>query len=156
MKSITPCFLFNTQALEAAKFYTSIFPNSTLGAISHYGDGGHLPKGTVLCVGFSLNGQEYFAVNGGATSSFNESISLMVPCKTQAEIDSYWDKLTADGGQPVQCGWLKDKFGVCWQIVPENVNELLGTDPVRCQRVMQKVMTMVKLDMAEMQKAFDG
>jgi predicted 3-demethylubiquinone-9 3-methyltransferase (glyoxalase superfamily) len=155
MQRVTPCLWFDTQAEEAAKFYTSIFKNSKLGHISYYGDDAPLPKGTVLTVTFTLDGQEYMALNGGPEFKFNEAVSFMVNCKTQDEIDYYWDKLTA-GGQEVQCGWLKDRYGVSWQIVPAGIATMISDkDPARADRVMQALMKMVKLDLAALERAYE-
>ena len=154
---ISLCLWFDGQAEEAANFYVSIFKNSRITAISHYGEGGPGPKGSVMVVGFALDGQDFTALNGGPMFKFNEAISLMVNCETQAEIDHYWDKLTTDGGRPVQCGWLKDKFGISWQIVPTVIAALMqDKDPAKSQAVMAAIMQMVKLDIAALQKAFDG
>ena len=154
---ISLCLWFDGQAEEAANFYVSIFKNSRITAISHYGEGGPGPKGSVMVVGFALDGQDFTALNGGPMFKFNEAISLMVNCETQAEIDHYWDKLTADGGRPVQCGWLKDKFGISWQIVPTVIAALMqDKDSAKSQAVMAAIMQMVKLDIAALQKAFDG
>jgi predicted 3-demethylubiquinone-9 3-methyltransferase (glyoxalase superfamily) len=156
MQRITPCLWFDTQAEEAAKFYTSIFKNSKMGAVSYYGDGAPLPKGTVLTVKFTLDGQEFLALNGGPVFKFNEAVSFIVNCETQAEIDEYWDKLTA-GGQEVQCGWLKDKYGVSWQVAPTIMAKLItDTEPTKSGRVMQALMGMVKLDISALQAAYDG
>ena len=155
---IAPCLWFDGQAEEAANFYISIFKNSKITAISRYGEGspGGGP-GTVMVVKFELDGQTFTALNGGPMFKFTEAISLMVNCETQAEIDHYWDRLTADGGKPVQCGWLKDKYGVSWQIVPTVIAELMQhKNPVKSKAVMAALMRMVKLDIAALQKAFDG
>jgi predicted 3-demethylubiquinone-9 3-methyltransferase (glyoxalase superfamily) len=161
MKSkISPCLWFDTQAEEAARFYTSIFKDSRITAISNYPDSGKeihgKDAGTVLTVEFELNGQSFTALNGGPEFKFTEAISLQVGCETQEEIDYYWGKLSADpaGGQ---CGWLKDKFGLSWQIVPNILPELLtGPDPAKSKRVFQAIMGMEKLDIAELQRAFAG
>jgi predicted 3-demethylubiquinone-9 3-methyltransferase (glyoxalase superfamily) len=157
MPAITPCLWFDTQALEAAKFYVSVFKNSKLGKVSYYGDGAPLPKGTVLTVTFELNGQEFMGLNGGPVYHFTEAVSFMVYCETQAEIDDYWAKLTADGGKEVQCGWLKDKYGLSWQIVPTAIGKML-TDPdaAKTNRMMQALMQMVKLDVKKLEAAFNG
>ena len=132
MPTITPCLWFDTQALDAAKFYVSVFKNSKLGQVSHYGDGAPLPKGTVLTVTFELDGQEFMGLNGGPVFKFTEAVSFVVNCETQAEIDDYWEKLTADGGKEVQCGWLKDKFGLSWQIVPRVLGKMMADkDPAK-------------------------
>jgi predicted 3-demethylubiquinone-9 3-methyltransferase (glyoxalase superfamily) len=157
MQSIKPCLWFDTQALEAAEFYISIFKNSKLDQIGYYGEGTPLPKGTVLVVNFQLNGQDFMALNGGPMFQFNEAVSLVVDCETQEEIDDYWQKLTADGGQEVQCGWLKDKYGLSWQIVPTVLGKLMADkDPAKTNRMMQALMTMVKLDIGGLERAFRG
>ena len=157
MQAIKPCLWFDTQALDAAKFYVSIFKNSKLGNVSYYGEGAPLPKGTVLTVSFQLNGQEFMGLNGGPMFKFTEAVSFVVNCETQAEIDDYWTKLTAGGGQAVQCGWLKDKYGLSWQIVPTALGKMMeDKDPAKTNRVMQALMKMVKLDVNDLQKAFRG
>lgn len=155
MSRFTPCLWFDTQAKEAAEFYVSVFKNSKLKQVTHYGEHGPMPKGTVLTASFEIDGQEFLALNGGPIFKFTEAVSFIVNCDTQAEIDEYWSKLTADGGQEVQCGWLKDKYGLCWQINPRQIGEWLK-DPVRAERVMQAVMKMVKIDMATLEKAYNG
>lgn len=157
MPAITPCLWFDTQALEAAKFYVSVFKNSKLGAITHYGDGAPLPKGTVLTVTFEIDGQEFMGLNGGPIFKFTEAVSFIINCDTQAEIDSYWEQLTADGGQPVQCGWLKDKYGLSWQIVPRSISKMMADkDPAKSARVMAAVMQMIKLDIRALEAAYNG
>ncbi len=154
---LSPCLWFDRQAEDAAKFYCGIFPNSKIMTISHYGDNMQLPKGTVLAVMFELDGQPVMGLNGGPLFTFSEAISLVVYCDSQKEIDHYWSKLSGSGGQEVQCGWLKDKFGLSWQIVPRALDRMLdGTDPARTQRVMDVVMKAVKLDVAAMEKAYAG
>jgi predicted 3-demethylubiquinone-9 3-methyltransferase (glyoxalase superfamily) len=152
---ITPCLWFDHQAEDAALFYTSIFKNSKIENISRYGKEGfevHGQKeGTVLTVGFQINGQPFTALNGGPLFKFTEAVSFQVFCDTQAEIDDYWEKLT-EGGQEVQCGWLKDKFGISWQIVPTILPTLM-TDPSRAQRVMKAYMQMVKFDIKTLEEA---
>jgi predicted 3-demethylubiquinone-9 3-methyltransferase (glyoxalase superfamily) len=154
---VTPFLWFDGQAEEAAKFYTSIFPNSKIRTTSRYDDAtaknAGRPAGTVMTVDFVLDGQEFVALNGGPEFHFTEAISLMVNCDTQAEIDHFWSRLSADGGQEVQCGWLKDKFGLSWQVVPRVIIDLLTGDPERARRVMAKVMTMKKLDLAALTSA---
>jgi len=154
-KPITPCLWFDHQAEEAATFYTSIFKNSKIGSISRYGKEGfeiHGQKeGTALTVSFEINGQPFTALNGGPVFTFNEAVSFQVFCDTQEEIDDYWAKLT-EGGQEVQCGWLKDKFGVSWQIVPTILPTLM-TDPSRAERVMKAYMQMVKFDIKTLEEA---
>jgi predicted 3-demethylubiquinone-9 3-methyltransferase (glyoxalase superfamily) len=153
---ITPCLWFDTEAEEAARFYASIFKNSRITAITHYGEGMPMPKGTVMTVRFELDGQEFLALNGGPTFPFTEAISLMVECKDQKEIDSYWDRLL-EGGSEAQCGWLKDKYGLSWQVVPQDLDKLLSDkDPAKSSRVLQAVMGMVKLDVSKLEAAYAG
>lgn len=157
MPKITPWLWFDTEAEDAAKLYTSIFKNSRITDVSRYGSAGPRPEGTVMTVSFELDGQEFVGLNGGPEFTFDEAISFMVECASQAEVDDYWDKLTADGGEESQCGWLKDKFGVSWQIVPTRLNELLGDpDPDRAQRAMQAMLQMRKIDIAALERAADG
>lgn len=151
MNKITPCLWFDDQAEEAARFYTSLFKNSRIGEISHYGEGGPRPKGSVLTVRFSLDGQEFLALNGGPVFKFTEAISLIVNCETQEELDRMWEKLS-EGGQEVQCGWLKDKYGLSWQVVPTILGKLM-TDPTRAPRVFQAIMGMKKLNIKELEEA---
>ena len=155
MQTIQPCLWFDTQALEAAEYYVSIFKNSKVNQVTYYGENMPMPKGTVLTATFELNGEQFMALNGGPMFQFNEAVSLIVNCDTQEEIDHYWSKLTADGGQEVQCGWLKDKYGLSWQIGPRKFEEWMK-DPVKGGRMMQAVMQMVKLDIAKLQAAYDG
>ena len=155
MQKIKPFLWFDTQAEEAANFYVSIFNNSKILSISRYGDGGPGPKGSVMTVSFELDGQEFIGLNGGPHFKFTEAISFTVMCKTQAEVDDFWKKLTA-GGQEVECGWLKDKYGLCWQITPTILPEMLSDpDPQKAKRVMQAMMTMKKIDIAALQRAYD-
>jgi predicted 3-demethylubiquinone-9 3-methyltransferase (glyoxalase superfamily) len=157
MQKITPFLWFDNQAEEAARFYTSIFKNSKIGDIAHYTEGTPGPNGSVMTVRFTIEGQEFIALNGGPEFKFNESISFVVNCGDQAEIDYYWSKFTVNGGQEVQCGWLKDKYGVSWQIVPAILPELIGgPDEKRAARVMQALMKMIKLDIAKLKTAHDG
>lgn len=157
MHTITPFLWFNTQAEEAAKFYTSIFKNSKMLGIAHYPEGSPGPVGSVMTVEFQIEGQPFIALNGGPLFTFNESISFVVSCETQKEVDHLWNALTADGGQESMCGWLKDKFGVSWQIVPTAMGKLMsGKDPKKSQRAMQAMMKMKKLDIAELERAYDG
>lgn len=156
LSKITPCLWFDTQAEDAANFYTGIFPNSRVVDVSHYGSAGPRPEGMVMVVNFELEGQPFMALNGGPEFTFNEAISFQVNCDSQEEVDDYWDKLT-DGGQEVACGWLKDRFGVAWQIVPTVLDELVrDPDPERSQRAMKAMLGMTKLDIAELQRAADG
>jgi len=152
MPKPTPFLWFDSQAEEAAKFYTSIFPNSKIGTIARYGASGPGPAGSVMSVAFDLDGQSFTALNAGPHFKFNEAISFVVACRTQDEIDQYWSGLSAGGGSEGQCGWLKDKYGLSWQIVPAN-NAELTKDPARANRVMQAVLGMKKLDMAELERA---
>ena len=153
MPAITPFLWFNDNAEEAANFYVSIFPNSRILGVSRYGDAGPGPKGSVMTVNFELDGRQFTALNGGPRYGFTPAVSLMVPCETQQEVDSYWDRLTA-GGKPIQCGWLEDKYGLSWQIVPKDLFRLAqDKDPARSQRVMKAMLEMVKLDVARLQQA---
>ncbi|MBA3316316.1 MAG: VOC family protein [Planctomycetota bacterium] len=157
MQKVSPCLLFDDQAEEAAKFYVSVFKNSKILQTTYYGEGMPMPAGTVLTVKFLLDGEEFLALNGGSHDQFSLAVSFMVMCETQAEVDDYWRKLTV-GGQEVQCGWLKDKFGLAWQIVPKQFIEMLDSpDKAAVQRGMAAMMmTMKKLDIAELQKAYDN
>src|SRR3954469_3439697 len=154
---ITPFLWFDSQAEEAANFYCSIFKDSKIGQVVRYGDTGPGPKGSAMIVTFELEGQHFTALNGGPRFKFDEAISFVVNCDTQAEIDYYWEKLTAGGGAEVQCGWLKDKFGLSWQVVPAMIGELMGSsDAARSGRVMQAVLQMKKLNIQTMKDAYDG
>jgi predicted 3-demethylubiquinone-9 3-methyltransferase (glyoxalase superfamily) len=161
MKGITPNLWFDNQAEEAANFYVSIFPNSKVGTISRYDEAASQasgrPKGSAMTVSFELNGQPYLGLNGGPMFKISEAISFIVNCESQEEVDRFWEQLTADGGQEVQCGWLKDKFGLSWQIVPTALGEMMskGT-PAQSGRMMGALMQMKKLDIAALKKAFDG
>jgi predicted 3-demethylubiquinone-9 3-methyltransferase (glyoxalase superfamily) len=153
MSKVTPCLWFDTEGEDAAKFYTSIFPNSKITDVSHYGSAGPRPEGMVMTVGFELDGQKFVALNGGPNYTFNEAISFQVSCKDQEEVDSYWTKLS-EGGEEGPCGWLKDKFGVSWQIVPTALPELLSNpDPETSQRVMEAMLQMKKIDIDELERA---
>jgi len=156
MPKITPCLWFNNKAEEAVKIYSKIFRNFKINETTYYGEGSPFEKGTVLTISFSINGQNLLALNGGPEYSFTPAISFIVNCANQEEIDDYWDKLS-DGGVNQQCGWLQDKFGVSWQIVPENLNELISdSDTGKSQRVFGALMQMVKIDIDTLQKAHDG
>ena len=156
MPTITPNLWFDTQGEEAAEFYCSIFPNSKITKVTHYGEAGPGPAGTVLTVDFVLDGQEYTAINGGPEFTFNEAISLLINCADEDEVDYYWSKLT-DGGQEAQCGWLKDRYGLSWQVCPVGLLELINdADPERSQRAMTAMFGMKKLDLAALQAAADG
>jgi predicted 3-demethylubiquinone-9 3-methyltransferase (glyoxalase superfamily) len=152
---ITPFLWFDGQAEEAAKFYVAIFPNSKVGSTSRYGEGGPGPKGSVMTVAFELDGLSFTALNGGPLFKFTEALSLVVHCETQAEVDHYWNKLS-DGGGEVQCGgWLKDKYGLSWQIVPNALMEFIqDKDPAKSQRVMAAMMQMKKIDIAGLKAAY--
>src|SRR2546423_6729852 len=150
MQKITPCLWFDTQAEEAANFYVDIFGNSRIVDVSYYGEAGPRPAGTVLTVLFELDGQRYTALNGGPEYTFNEAISFQVSCDSQEEVDGYWSRLTEGGGQPGPCGWLKDRFGVSWQIIPTALERLLSDpDPERAQRAIAAMLKMGKIEIAE-------
>ncbi|HYD63298.1 MAG TPA: VOC family protein [Noviherbaspirillum sp.] len=156
MQKITPFLWFDNQAEEAANFYVSVFPNSRILGITRYGSVGPRPPGTVMTVAFELDGQEFTALNGGPAFKFNEAVSFVVNCETQDEVDTMWRKLT-DGGQEVECGWLTDRYGVSWQIVPTVLKEMLADpDPGRTERVMQALMQMKKLDIGLLKKAYEA
>ena len=151
MQKISTCLWFDGQGEEAAKFYCGIFRNSKIKQVTHYGDTGPGPKGSVMTVLFELDGREFMALNAGPAFKFNHAISLMVNCETQQELDEMWDKLSV-GGATEQCGWLRDKYGLSWQIVPAILAQLLS-DPAKSDKVMQAVIKMTRLDIAAMQKA---
>jgi predicted 3-demethylubiquinone-9 3-methyltransferase (glyoxalase superfamily) len=156
MQRITPFLWFDGNAEEAANFYVSIFKNSKIGKVSRYGDAGPGPKGAVMSVTFQLEGQEFFALNGGSQFKFTPAISFFVNCQTQPEVDELWEKLSA-GGKKIQCGWLTDKFGITWQIVPTVLSEMLNDkDPEKSKRVMQAMMKMIKLDIGALERAYRG
>jgi predicted 3-demethylubiquinone-9 3-methyltransferase (glyoxalase superfamily) len=156
MQKIRPFLWFDTEAEEAAKLYTSVFKNAKLGKAVRHGDAGPGPKGRVMSIEFELEGLEFIALNGGPHFKFNEAISLVVDCTSQAEVDDLWEKLTA-GGAPSRCGWLKDRFGLSWQIIPRALVELLSDpDPARSKRVMEAMMQMAKIDIAKLQEAHAG
>lgn len=153
MQNITTFLMFNDQAEEAVKLYVSVFKNSKLGDVSRQGEGGPDGKGAFMSASFELEGQKFMAFNGGPHFTFAEGISLFVNCQTQAEVDELWEKLSA-GGEEGRCGWLKDKFGVSWQIIPSALGELLGSpDPAKSQRVMQAMLQMNKIDIAGLKRA---
>ncbi len=157
MQKITPMLWFDNNAEEAVKFYVSIFKNSKIGAVSRYGDAGPGPKGSVMVIAFQLEGQNFTALNGGPHFKFSEAISFVVDCETQQDVDALWEKLTSNGGKESQCGWLKDRFGLSWQITPRIVIELMqDKDPVKSQRVMQAIMQMKKLDIQAVKDAYNG
>ena len=156
MKNIVPCLWFDTEGEAAAELYTSVFPNSKILEIARYGEAGPRPAGTVMTVSFELNGQEFLALNGGPEFTFSEAVSFQVMCEGQDEVDHFWTKL-GDGGEHGPCGWLKDRFGLSWQIVPTRLGELLGDpDPARAQRAMTAMLGMGKLDIAELERAAGG
>jgi predicted 3-demethylubiquinone-9 3-methyltransferase (glyoxalase superfamily) len=157
MPTITPFLWFDNQAEEAANFYCSIFPNSKVGKITRYSEGAPAPAGTVMTVEFNLDGQDFIGLNGGPHFRFTEAVSFSIATKDQAETDRYWDALLADGGQPSQCGWLKDRFGLSWQVVPEELNKLMADrDPGRARRATQAMLQMVKIDIAKIRQAADA
>ncbi len=152
---ITPFLWFDGRAEEAATFYTAIFPQSKIVDQKRYGDAGPGQAGKLMSATFELEGQRFIALNGGPHFQFTPAISFFISCETQQEVDHYWERLAADGGEHVQCGWLKDKFGVSWQVVPRVLGEMLGDrDAVRSQRVMAAMMQMKKLDIARLEQAF--
>jgi predicted 3-demethylubiquinone-9 3-methyltransferase (glyoxalase superfamily) len=153
MKAITPCLWFDTEGEEAAEFYTSVFPNSKIGTITRYGTAGPRSEGTVMTVSFELNGQKFTALNGGPDFTFNEAISFEVLCESQEEVDGYWEALT-EGGEEGPCGWLKDRFGVSWQIVPTRLYELIqDPDPEKSQRAMEAMLGMKKIEIEGLERA---
>ena len=159
MQKITPFLWFDNQAEEAVKFYTSIFKDSKIGKITRYGEAGEKvagrPSGSVMTIEFEVEGQKFTALNGGPQFKFNESISFVVNCGTQEEVDYFWDKLTADGGQESQCGWLKDKFGLSWQIVPTVLIDMLhDKDSRKSEHVMQAMLQMQKIDINKLKAAY--
>lgn len=156
MQKITPCLWFDNQAEEAAQYYISIFKNSKIVELVRYGEAGPGPVDAVMVVDFQLDGQEFTALNGGPIFTFNEAISLVVHCETQDEVDDLWEKLTA-GGEPGQCGWLKDRYGVSWQIVPTVLLEMMtDKDPVKAQRATAAMLQMTKLDIEVARRAFEA
>jgi Uncharacterized protein conserved in bacteria len=155
MQKITPFLWFDDQAEEAINLYVSVFKNSKILSMSRYGEAGPGPAGTVMTATFQLEGQEFMALNGGPDHKFTEAISLFVDCKIQEEVDELWEKLS-EGGEQGPCGWLKDRFGLSWQIVPSILGELMGDpDPVKSQRVMQAMLQMSKIDIAGLQRAYE-
>jgi predicted 3-demethylubiquinone-9 3-methyltransferase (glyoxalase superfamily) len=155
-RAFVTCLWFDTQAEEAATFYTGIFKDAKLGAVHRYTEAGPGPAGSAMLVEFELNGQKFSGLNGGPQFTFNEAISIVVPCADQAEVDYYWERLS-DGGQEVACGWLKDRYGLCWQIVPTVFFEMIADpDPARVERVTRAMMGMTKFDVAGLQEAYAG
>jgi len=155
MQKITPFLWFDGKAEEAMNFYTSIFPNSKIGSVMRYGDARPGPKGSVMSCTFQLDGQEFMALNGGPHFKFSPAISFFVNCQTQAEVDELWEKLSA-GGKTNQCGWLDDKFGVSWQIIPTALGQMLqDKDPAKANRVMKAMLQMTKIDINGLKKAYE-
>jgi predicted 3-demethylubiquinone-9 3-methyltransferase (glyoxalase superfamily) len=156
MPRITPNLWFDTQGLEAAEFYVSVFPSSRITNVTRYTEAGPGPAGEVLTVDFELDGQEYTAINGGPQFTFDEAISLLVNCADQAEVDYYWSRLS-EGGEESRCGWLKDRYGLSWQVCPVGMAEVFADpDPARVERAMRAMLQMTKLDLAAMLAAADG
>jgi predicted 3-demethylubiquinone-9 3-methyltransferase (glyoxalase superfamily) len=155
IQKISPFLWFDNQAEQAAKFYVSVFPNSKIVGVSRYGDGGPGPKGTVMTVTFELHGQRFIALNGGPQFTFTEAISFSVDCKTQEEVDRYWEKLS-DGGEEGPCGWLKDRYGLSWQINPTVLGQMLSDpDPEKAKRAMEAMLKMKKIDIAALERAYN-
>ena len=155
-RSLVTCLWFDTQAEEAARFYTALFKDAKLGAVHRNTEAGPGPAGAVMLVEFELNGQKFSALNGGPQFTFNEAVSIVVPCADQAEVDFYWDRLS-DGGQEIACGWLKDRYGLCWQIVPAVFFEMIADpDSAKAARVMQAMMGMTKFDITGLERAYAG
>jgi predicted 3-demethylubiquinone-9 3-methyltransferase (glyoxalase superfamily) len=157
VQKIVPCLWFDRNGEDALKFYTAIFPNSRVTDKLLWGDTNPELKGSLLTATFELEGQEFMLINGGPQYKFTPAISMYLKCKTQAEVDNYWNKLLEGGGEPVQCGWITDRYGVSWQIVPDGLIQMFqDKDPAKAARAMQAMMKMVKLDIAEVRKAYDG
>ena len=157
MQKIVTNLWFDTEAEDAAKFYTSIFPNSRIVSVSHYGEAGPREAGMVLTVDFELDGQHYTGINGGPDFKFDEAISLLINCKDQDEVDYYWNKFVGEGGEAGPCGWCKDKFGLSWQVIPTRLGELLGSsDSEKATSAMQAMLQMKKIDVAELERAYEG
>ncbi|HET9904239.1 MAG TPA: VOC family protein [Xanthobacteraceae bacterium] len=161
MKTVTPCLWFDTEAEEAANFYVSVFRDGRIKSVTHYGNEGQeihgKPAGSVLVVEFEIFGQAFMALNGGPQFKFDEAVSFQIPCETQDEVDYFWEKLTADGGQAGPCGWLKDKFGLSWQVVPTVLPKMLSDpDGARADRAMKALLQMEKLDIAALQRAYEA
>jgi predicted 3-demethylubiquinone-9 3-methyltransferase (glyoxalase superfamily) len=153
-QKITPCLWFDNQAEEAMNFYVSVFKDASAGDVTRYGEGGPMSEGSVLTASFTLFGQEFLGLNGGPEFKFSEAISFQIDCGDQEEVDYYWNALT-EGGEESQCGWLKDKFGLSWQVIPRRLYELLqDEDPEKASRVMQAMLQMVKIDIAELERAY--
>ena len=156
MQRIVTNLWFDTEAEDAAEFYTSVFKNSRIVSVARYTEAGPRPAGTVMTVEFELDGQRFIGINGGPEFKFDEAISLMINCETQEEIDYYWERLT-EGGEESQCGWLKDRYGLSWQVVPTGMDEVFsGPDPERARRAMEALLKMRKLDISVLRRAADG
>jgi predicted 3-demethylubiquinone-9 3-methyltransferase (glyoxalase superfamily) len=156
-QKVSTCLWFNTEAETAAQFYVSLFENSRITGLSRYGKGARMPEGTVLVVNFLLAGTAFMAINGGPLFPFTEASSMVVQCDSQSEIDRLWNALTADGGKAVQCGWLKDRYGLSWQIVSSRIRDMMqDPDQAKTDRVMAAIMTMVKIDIAKLESAYNG
>ena len=158
MDKITPCLWFDGDAQEAARFYTSLFPNSSIDGVDQSAaDTPSGPEGSVITVNFTLAGRSFIGLNGGPEFKFNEAVSFSIDCADQAEVDRYWDALLADGGEPSVCGWLKDRFGLSWQVIPRQLPEMLSsTDRDAARRAMEAMLKMVKIDVAELERAYAG
>jgi predicted 3-demethylubiquinone-9 3-methyltransferase (glyoxalase superfamily) len=155
-EKITPNLWFDTEAEEAAEFYTSLFDNSRIVRVTRYTEGAPRPAGTVMTVEWELDGQRFVGINGGPNFKFSEAVSFAISCEDQDEVDYFWEKLT-DGGEESQCGWLKDRFGLSWQVIPKGLDEVFaGDDPERARRAMQAMLKMRKLDIEELRRAADG
>ncbi len=156
-ETIAPNLWFDTEAEQAAEFYVSLFPDARICNVSRYTEAGPREAGTVMTVEWEIGGQRYVGINGGSQFEFDEAVSFQIRCCDQDEVDSYWEKLTADGGQEGQCGWLKDKFGLSWQIIPERLMELMSDrDPAKSRRVMEAMLQMSKIDIAALERAHAG
>jgi predicted 3-demethylubiquinone-9 3-methyltransferase (glyoxalase superfamily) len=156
-EAFTTCLWFDGKAEEAAAHYLSVFKDSELGSVTRYGEAGPGPAGTAMTVDFTLNGQRFVALNGGPYFTFNEAVSFQIHCADQEEVDYYWSRLAEDGGEPGQCGWLKDRFGVSWQVVPTELPALIGDpDPQKAARTTEAMLTMKKFDIAALRRAHDG
>jgi predicted 3-demethylubiquinone-9 3-methyltransferase (glyoxalase superfamily) len=157
MQKITPCLWYDDKAEEAANYYVSIFKNSKVLTVNRYGEAGPGPEGSVMIVEFQIEGQKFLALNGGPLFKFTEATSFVINCETQEEVDYFWEKLTADGGAESQCGWLRDKYGLSWQIVPAvSIEMLQDKDPEKSQRVMKAIMQMKKIDIPTLKRAYEG
>jgi predicted 3-demethylubiquinone-9 3-methyltransferase (glyoxalase superfamily) len=157
MQKITPMLWFDNQAEEAANFYVAVFKNAKMLSVARYPEGGPMPAGTVITAAFEIDGQAFTALNGGPQFRFSEAVSFVIHCQTQEEVDHYWTRLTEDGGSESQCGWLKDKFGLSWQVTPDILIQMLqDKDPAKASRVMQAMLQMKKIDIPTLQRAYDG